>query len=159
MFENLLVEEIDKLGGKSSASYKLFPDVKKLNKSEVQAKIDQYGFDSVIVSRLIDRKKETVHHASTTHVSGSYYRGYPYATSYVHSNTWHGYYDNSYQITTSPAYSVDYIISTVETNIYDAKSEKLVWSAMTETSETGKAQAIRSFIQEMSKKLKASRLF
>ena len=62
------------------------------------------------------------------------------------SNTWYGYYDNSYRVAYSPAYSIDYDITTAETNIYDAKSEVLVWSVMTETAETSKAARLAAML-------------
>jgi hypothetical protein len=59
----------------------------------------------------------------------------------------------------SPGYSVEYDVTTAEANVYDAKKEALVWSAMTETAETSVSKAITSYVKEVNKKLAASNLF
>ena len=159
LFENSMVEQLSKIGVKASASYKLFPNVEYLEKDIIVAKIEQMGIDGVVVARLVDKKKETVTTPSTTYVSGGYYRSYPYATPYSYSRSWYGYYDNSYQVSYSPGHSVEYDVSTVETNVFDAKSEGLIWSAMTETAETSVTRAITSYIDEISKQFSASKLF
>ena len=149
IFENSMVTELEQLGVKASASYKFFPDSDYLEKSIIVSKINQLKIDGVIVGKIVDKKKETVHTPSTTSVSGSS----------GHSGSWSGYYDSSYQITHSPGYTIEYDISTVETNIFSIKNEKLVWSAITETSESSVVKAINSYIDEIAKQLADSRLF
>lgn len=151
LFEDSMVDELNKLGVKASASYKLFPNVDFLDKSLIVMKIDQLKMDGVIVTKLIDKKKETVHTPGTTYVSGG--------SHYGRGGSWYGYYGNSYQVTHSPGYSVEYDISTVETNIYDAKSEDIVWAAVTETAETGVVRALKSYVEVIKKQLSSSNLF
>ena len=155
LYENLMVTELNKMGVTASASYKLFPNVEYLDKSMIENKINELNMDGVLVAKLIDKKKETVYTPPTTHVSGTYYRG----TSYNRGNTWYGYYDTSYNISYSPGYSVEYDIATVETNLYDAKKEGLVWTAITETAETGVTRALESYAKIISKPLAESKLF
>jgi len=159
LFENSMVDQLNALGVKASAGYKLFPNIDYLEKDMIVDKINQLNIDGVIVAKLVEKSKETVTTPSTTYVSGGSYHSYPYATPYSHSSNYHGYYNNSYQVAYSPGHSVEYDISTVETNVYDAKTEGLIWSAITETAETGATRAITSYIGEISKQLDASKLF
>lgn len=159
IFENSMVEQLNRLGVKASASYSLFPNADYLEKSVIVSKINQLKIDGVIVAKIVDKKKEKVHTAGSTYVSGSSFRGYPYTTSYERSSSWYGYYDSSYQVTRTPGYTVEYDVSTVETNIFSAENEKLVWSAMTETAETNVVNAIKSYVDEIAKQMAESRLF
>ena len=154
IFENSMVKELEQLGVKASASYKLFPNADYLEKSIIVSKINQLKIDGVVVGMLVDKKTETIHTPGSTMYSGS-----PYATSNTRSSSLYGYYGSSYQVTHTPGYTIEYDISTVETNIFSAKNEKLIWSAITETSESSVVKAINSYIDVIAKQLADSRLF
>ena len=64
---------------------------------------------------------------SPGYVSGSYYAPAPYYRS------WDSYYERRYEATYMPPTTTEFQIATVEANIYDAKSGKLIWSAQLET--------------------------
>jgi hypothetical protein len=74
--------------------------------------------DSIIVTRALGERQEARY--DSTVVAPSYYRGY------------YRFYDTSYDYVNSPGYVDTYIETQLESNLYDVKSGKLVW--------TGKSQ-------------------
>lgn len=90
------------------------------------------GADLAAVTRLVSVDKEQ------TYVPGSAY--YSPAPAYY---GFYGYYSSSYAMVSTPGYYQTDKIYSVETNVYDVKTEKLVWSGMTETlnPETGQDAA------------------
>jgi len=94
-------------------------------KREIQNTIIRDGFDGVLTITLIDEDTET------RYVRGSgMYRPYPYYGFY--GNFW-GYYDYWYPRFYEPGYYVENKVYYMETNLYDAQTEDLVWSAQSET--------------------------
>lgn len=94
-------------------------------KREIQNAILRDGFDGILTVSLIDRDTET------RYVRGSgMYRPYPYYSFY--GSFW-GYYDYWYPRFYEPGYYVENKVYYMETNLYDAETEDLVWSAQSET--------------------------
>jgi hypothetical protein len=61
---------------------------------------------------------------------------------------WHGYYTDSYGVVVAPGYSYSADIFTIETRIFDVKSETLRWSAISQTRVEGaKEKAVQPLVQ------------
>jgi hypothetical protein len=113
------------MGGRGVASYSYSVMADKANsKDAITAAIKKDGFDAAIVTRLIDKEKETSYVPGT--VTYPYYR-----------NFW-GYYGWGYGAYTTPGYYVENHVYYVETNVYDLEKDQLVWSAVTATTNPGK---------------------
>jgi hypothetical protein len=82
------------------------------------------GADLVTISRLVDVATETIVHPGTTAYVpvGGYYGMGPYWTS-------------SYMAVNDPGYISESKIYKVETNVYDVKTEKLIWSGLSATTD------------------------
>jgi hypothetical protein len=82
------------------------------------------GADLVTISRLVDVASETIVHPGTTAYVpvGGYYGMGPYWSS-------------SYMAVNEPGYVSESKTYKVETNVYDVKSEKLVWSGLSDTTD------------------------
>ncbi len=94
-------------------------------KKEIQNSILNDGFDGILTVSLIDEDTKT------RFVRGSgLYRPYPYYSFY--GSFW-GYYDYWYPYFYEPGYYVEDKVYYMETNLYDAQTEELVWSAQSET--------------------------
>lgn len=89
------------------------------------------GFDGVVIMRLVRREKDV------SYVPGSY----P-----MHYYSPYGYYGHAMPYYSDPGYvrTDDYYY--IETNLYDLKQNKLVWSGMTSTWEPS---SIESAVQEV----------
>jgi hypothetical protein len=95
------------------------PGVEKDRALMAQA-ITDGGYDGVIVTRLVDRTKETTYVPGTSYVPAPYYGGY------------YSYYYTAYPTVYDPGYLVESTIVQIETNLYDVKGDKLVWSGLSE---------------------------
>ena len=127
-YESYFVEELSKLKIEAEASYKLIKSDETINRETVLKAIDGLGIDGVIVTHLVAVDEETVYHQTGYGYSGyggtyggyygaGHYGGlysyYPYVNSYVHD----------------PGYYATHETYTLETTLYDVKSEELVWTA------------------------------
>jgi hypothetical protein len=110
--------------GKGVASYTYKVMVDKGGDAEaVTSAVIADGFDCATVTRLVDKEKETSYVPGTT---TGYYGGF------------RGYYGYGYGGYSSPGYYVEDKVYTIETNVYDLKKDKLVWSGVTKTTNPGK---------------------
>jgi len=152
--EDEFVINLRGMGIEAIQSYKYLPDLKGVKADTVKAKLLEIGRDSVLVTRLVDTKKESVYMPGTTTYTSAYN-----SSSYHNFN---GYYSNSMVATTTPGYTIDYKVYTLESNLYAAQNDKLVWSAVTSTN-TDDTDSVDSTLKNLaeiiSKDLKNKHLF
>ena len=128
-----------------------FPNIDDIDKSLAHKMMQEYGIDSVLLVRLVDRNVEK------TYVSGtSYYDGF-YGNRYA--GGWHNYYGRGYNVFTTPGYVIEKYISTVETVIFDIATDKILWSTVTKTRENVVSKAIESYLKTIDTSLADSELF
>ncbi len=129
IYESALVEHLQANGVTAHQSAALLPSKEMLTKEEVVKVIEEKGIDAVLVSRLVDINEKETYVPPSTYVSGGYYPGYgaPYYGSY------YGYYSTGYSVVTSPGYTYTDVTVTLETNLYDAKTEAIAWSGQSQT--------------------------
>jgi len=131
-FERKFVAQLKSAGVKAVSSEEAIPmpaDLE-LKKEAILKAIRQFGNDAVIITRLIDRE-----------VKEDYTRG-GYASSY------HGYYGYYSHYLHGPAYSSLSLTVQLETNLYDVKTENLIWSGQSKTmSRDSKSQIIDEVIK------------
>lgn len=84
--------------------------------------VHENGIDLISVTRVLGLSSEQEYVPGSTYYTPApaYYGFYPY-------------YYTSYQMVSTPGYVRQYRVATVETNVYDVKNEKLVWSGQSET--------------------------
>jgi hypothetical protein len=138
IFEDEFVRQLKARGVDAVASYTVMPDKKQDDHVVVAAKVKEQGADAVLISRLVSKK--TVQ----TYVPGSIY--FP-PSNY---GTWHDYYVYGYQAIYTPGYTAEDEYALMETNLYDARNDKLIWSVASETELQGSNQdQIKSYIGVM----------
>lgn len=128
-----------------------FPNIDQIDKDKAAKMSQEYGIDGVLIARLVDRKAETVYHGGPSYYDGFYgnrYRG-----------GWYNYYGAGYSAFNAPGYFTENYISTVETVIYDIATDKVLWSAITETRENTPSKAIASYLETIGKALQENGLF
>lgn len=141
LFENEMVQQLKVRGIEAIAGYSVLPTDKEADKDIIVSKLKELDADGVFIASLVDR--ETM----KTYVPGDA----NYARPAYHSGI-HSYYSSSYRAAYSQGFK--HQVRVVETNLYDAGSEQLVWSAMTQTIVKGNTDVlIRSFVQVMIKDL------
>ena len=112
------------LKGKGIQSYNYLN--KNFDKSKVetiQNKIKKDGFDAAVTMRLIDVDKETIYQRNGINRFPNNYRDF---SNYYYESAI-SYYNPDNYITTKTY--------TIETNIYSITENKIIWSALTETSD------------------------
>lgn len=128
-YESNFVEELRKNKIESEASYKLIKSDEKIDRDTVAKAIEGLEIDGVIVTHLVAVDEETVYRPPTYAYGGTY--GSYYGAGYY--GGMYSYYPHVNSYVTSPGYYTTHETYTLETNLYDVKSEELVWSARSRT--------------------------
>jgi len=147
IFEDEFVQQLKARGTDAVASYTVMPDEKQADNTAIAATMKEQGADVVLISRLASKK--TVH----TYVPGTV----TYPPAYY--GTWRDYYGYGYQAVYTPGYVAEDEYALMETNLYDADSGKLIWSASSETEIRGSDQnRIKSYVGVMVNAMAEQRL-
>ena len=156
VFEDEFGQELQAYGVKTVSSYRDLKDNEEADQDLIAQKVKANGADALLLTRILDQRTEEV--VNPGRISGyssspSYYgdRGYrpqPYYRNY------RDYYDRRYEMTYEPATISQFQVITIESNLYDIASGKLIWSAQLETVMEGTMQTmIRDFIEVVTKDL------
>jgi hypothetical protein len=144
MFEDRFTAELQKRGNNSIQSYTIIPMEQLPDKELVKSKIRDLGADTVLISRLVDTKTIQSYRPGLIYVVPDYYYG------------WSGYYTIVFA---DYGYTGDVRVAYIETNLYNVKTEKLIWSGHSKTERTeGEQQLINAFIKVMIKKMSSDKI-
>jgi hypothetical protein len=117
-------EMVGYLAGKGVVSYNyLNNNFNKQNEDAIRKVIKADGFDGAITMRLVDVDKEQVYTPANTALYPNYYRSFS------------GYYFRTWSYSYTPSYYATTKTYTIETNVYSIKEDKIIWSALTETTD------------------------
>jgi hypothetical protein len=142
MFEDRFVGELNNRGNNAFQSYRIIPFEQLRNKELVKSKIRDSGADTVLVSRLVDNKTIESYRPGLIYVVPAYYYD------------WWGYYNVAF---VDYGYTGDVSVAYIETNLYDVKTEKLIWSGHSKTERTyGEQELITAFVKLMIKKIESA---
>ncbi len=126
LFEREFVHQLKSRGVEAVSSFTLIPFDKMMNKGTIISKIKDLNVDAVIITRLVGKKTERKRNP------GGYTNMY-------------NYYSKSYR----EAYQSEYVtreVFVLETNLYETGTEKLVWSAISDSFiKEGRHKSIISF--------------
>jgi len=121
-FEDIFAAELTRRGVEGVPGHTLFPAGEQPSREAIEKAAKDAGADGFLVARLVKSNKETqqVPGYSPTVVPGvGYY------------NNFYGYYTAA--VTYNPPVSYQYEVVTVETNLWDVRTSKLVWAGTTQT--------------------------
>ena len=139
-FEDEFSRQLRSHGVEAVPGYTVIPVDDQSDKDLVASRLKNLGTDYVLVTRLVDKRTVQTYVPGQAYVVPGYYR------------SWGGYYQYAY----TPGYMVQDIYAFAETNIYDVKNDKLIWSARSETEISGVNQElIQSFVKIMIDRLSA----
>ena len=128
--EDDLVLGMRRLGVEGISSHTLVRD-QDLTVAAIKEKLAASERDSVIVTHLLDVQREKVSVASEP--AGGAYPAY--------NDRWGEYYVKTFNAVAEPGYTFERRSYVLETKLYDAKTEKVVWSAVTKTEEPASVNA------------------
>jgi hypothetical protein len=126
--ENDIDAMLEKAGVEAESSFEIIPPGFKAtaeNKETTVAAIRDGGSDAILTIALLDQTSETRYVPGTTMYSPMGYGGY--------YGRFSGYYSYYNPVMYSPGYYSTDKNYYLEINLYDAKTEELVWSAQSET--------------------------
>jgi hypothetical protein len=136
VFEDRFSDKLSKYGVRGIASYKDLATSKETDKKVIAQKAAANGADSVLMVRVINERTEQVVEPGkiTSTSSGPYYAGESYRSRgdyypEAHYHDYGNYYAQSSQTIYEPPRVTNFKIVTLEANLYDAKSAKMIWSA------------------------------
>lgn len=113
-FETAVTQKLGKQGVSSVASNATFPDQKAVTRDAVREKASTDGFDGVLVTRVIDIKKESAYKLNETDPFNQWWEKY-----------------GSYS--TVPAIPGETTTFVIETKLFDVATEKPVYSSVSES--------------------------
>lgn len=143
LFEDEFTARLKAHGTDAYPSYSIIPSTEMLDEDTVNAKIANLGMDAILVTRFVNKKKETVYTPGTTYYSGG----------------WYNWYSRGYGYATSPGYYSEYEVISLSTNIYDTQTGQMIWSGLSDTVTGGSAEVeIKELIDVITKSLTANQL-
>ncbi len=154
-FEDHMVKRLQAQGVSAVASSAILSPEVKLDKETFQLHFKDQGFDAVLVTRLLKVDTTTTNYNNTSY-SGMYADPYAYRSGMPgYYGGFYGYYGGAYDYAYSSSYSVQSLTVRVETNIYETKNAKLIWSGVSKTfNPSGTEDAINSLSKQLAYRLK-----
>jgi hypothetical protein len=128
------------------ASYDVFPGYEFPTREMVVEQVRAGGYDAVLLTRFIDIRMEQ---RTVPGTAMAPHYGMPMS----------GYYDYGYTALYSPTYVVDEQHARIAADLYDAATEKLVWSSLSATKLSGEEQTlIQNFVAAMMGSLREEKI-
>jgi hypothetical protein len=125
-FETMLMDDLAGRDVQIVRSMDVMEEKQKLTEEVFQKLVAEQKVDAVIISREIDRsEKEKISYS----LPSAYYGMYSY-------------YNVAYSYTANPVYLSQTEVFRIETNLYETRTTRLVWSAVTESESPKKASDI-----------------
>jgi hypothetical protein len=113
-YESLFVERLTELGIAANSLHASVQTTKQYTEEQLVGALKHHEYDSILVTRLLsETERQQV-------VNTGYYPSH-------YGNYW-GYYSHAYTLTYNTAYVQSFLEFELETNLYDVKTEKLVWT-------------------------------
>ena len=147
IFEDEFVRQIKARGPDAIASYTVLPKMEKNDQEAIAAKVKEHAADSVLITRLVSKKTVQVYVPGTVFIAPPHY------------DLWPHYYNYGYQNTYTPGYMAEEEYAVIETNLYDAADDALIWAAWSEAGITGSDEKlIKAYISKMVKIMSEQKL-
>jgi hypothetical protein len=169
--EDEFVRRFRSSGIEAVSAYNVLPGDELATKEALEQQLKAGGFDTLLLMRLTGTREEqhivpaTVTHEPVNPVNPQfangpgYYGGGYTAVSPQFGGGWPGYYGYGYTAVYSPAYTVEDRYAIAETSLYDTHTEKLIWTATSETLISGGSQKlIMAYVSVMMNSLRKNKL-
>ena len=147
-YEDAFAKQLNRQGVMAIASHTMIPRDKMQDKDTIVKSIEGLQVDGVIITRLQGVKEQKqVSHGSTYRVPYGYY------------NRMDDYYTNSFSTAPSVSYAETHEYLQLESNLYDAETEKLAYTITTDTFIRQKFKSrITAYIETIVRQLKSNNL-
>jgi len=154
MFEEVFSKQFKGHGVEAVTSFEAIPkDVKldkeniKSHKEIIKAAAIKRGVEAILVTHLVAVEEKEVYHPPTYELAPQYYHGFDDYYPVI--------FDNVY----TPGYYSQHKYISLESNLYDINTEKLIWSASSKTTDPESVnEIIESLCKEVMKSLRKNGL-
>jgi hypothetical protein len=143
LWENIMADQLNQSGLSATPSIRSFPGDPEVTKEEIINYVNKHGIEGVLVTRLVDTKKEKVYYPP----EGGYY---DHGGRYGYYNRFGSYYPHAYNRVTSPGYTTTHTTVLLETNLYLTENQELIWSM---SSDTFDPKSMNQLVESVSKKV------
>lgn len=126
LWENMMADRLNQNGLSASPSIRSFPGDSEVTTEEIIKYVNEKGIEGVLVTRLVDTRKEEVYYPP----SGGYY---DYGGRYGYYNRFGSYYPHAYDRVSTPGYTATHTTVLLETNLYLSENQELIWSMSSDT--------------------------
>jgi hypothetical protein len=146
LFESQFAEKLNSHGVTAYPSYTIFTSTGITDKAALTQVIQDRNIDTVLLTRIVEQKDVT-----------QYVPGTGYSPASPFYGDWYGYYGSVYYY--NPGYTIENKVVVLQTNLYDAARNALIWSATSDTTTQGnRAEVVKSFITAMTRKMQKDKL-
>ena len=121
IFEDEFVLQFKARGTDAIASYTVLPDSSQNDQAAIAKLVEQMKADTVLISRLVSKRSVRVYYPATVTYRPRHYL------------QWQDYYRHGYDTIDTQGYMTQYEYALMETNLYDARNDNLLWATTTET--------------------------
>lgn len=143
LWEDIMREQLRQAGIEAVASLSAFPDDREIDEEEIIKYVTERGMDGVLVTRLLDTHEKKIYHTSPG-------AGYPWVGTYSYYGNLGAYYSRSLMMSQAEGYYTSQTVYILETNLYQVKSQELVWNM---TSDTFDPNSPHTIVKSVSKKV------
>lgn len=116
VFEDEFVLQLNAHGADAVASYTLLPDARQDDQAAMAKMVKEQAVDTVLLTRIVSKRSVKTHMPGTVYYHPVYY------------GRWRDYYHYGYDTIVTPGYTTQSEYALMETNLYDAHTEKLIWA-------------------------------
>lgn len=154
-FEDSFVAQLNKLGETAIPSYPLLPKASEINEQSVAPIVDRKRIDHLVIVRVVNERTVTTHVPPTM---TTFFHGIPPDYPAYYGN-WYGYIGHHMATVSMPGYTYETDYVNLETNVYDLRSGKLIWSGLTETEIGSKINArLQELVEVLTAAMKKDRI-
>lgn len=128
--ETALARELTARGAEGIAGFTLAPGDTAQDEAKVKALMDQNGVDGIVAMRVVGRDRETT-------VTPGYWTRVPY-----YARGWGGYWRVGWTSMYEPGTAQTNTVVSIETLVFSANQDKMLWAGMSETVNPSKADTL-----------------
>ena len=147
MFEQFFTKQFKSNGIKAVSSAAVIPGDNDPNKDKIKGAAQQQGMGTVLVTHLVGVEEEETHHSAA------------FTATPDHHLLFGTYYTGTYRYEYRPGYTEQNTKVRLESNLYETKTEKLIWTATSESINPASVdEVIEGLCKEVMKSLRQNNL-
>jgi hypothetical protein len=143
-FEENAARELEQRGVDAVPSYTILGDDRMYEQDELRAELAEADVDGILIYRLIAVDERNVYRnpSAFLHMPGGAVWGDPYYWYYYPRWDYYSHWRSTWDVTRSPGYWEPLAYVVVESSLYDARRDRLVWTAKSETMDGEQFEAL-----------------